>query len=209
MRIGWDQIKTYFSYNWWKALALSFMIIVFWSVVNNEIISPNENERIIVSMMYVSVDEEALMEDSLSYMKNYPNQNIKEIEINAVSPGIGMEFIDFLTTRALPGTDLIILPQSVLRDNTASDLFMQLDKDKADAFFEGNAIYYYESDDIYGIKLSDELMNTRFSNYLNDNSTETYYIFINSYSVNTGGWNSESKDDEQAVLVFINWLIGE
>jgi hypothetical protein len=113
MKIGWDQIKTYFSYNWWKALALSFMIIIVWSVVNNEIISPNENERIIVSMMYVSVDEEALMEDSLAYMKNYPNQNIKEIEINAVSPGIGMTFIDFLTTRALPGTDIIILPESV------------------------------------------------------------------------------------------------
>jgi hypothetical protein len=207
MKIGWDQIKTYFSYNWWKALALSFMIIIVWSVVNNEIISPNENERIIVSMMYVSVDEEALMEDSLAYMKNYPNQNIKEIEINAVSPGIGMTFIDFLTTRALPGTDIIILPESVLQESTASDLFLELDTIIADSFFENKAEYYYESEKAYGIKLSGEFLSTRFSNYLKSASDETYYLFINIFSVNIGDWNEDSKEDEQAVLEYIRWLI--
>jgi hypothetical protein len=32
-------------------------------------------------------------------------------------------------------------------------------------------------------------------------------LFINIFSVNIGDWNEDSKEDEQAVLEYIRWLI--
>lgn len=202
------EIKTYLVYNWWKFLLLTLIVLIGWTIAINEIITPNENQRIVVSAINVNLDKDLLEEDGLIYMKTYDNQDIRDVFVEKTFID-GIEFHEFISTRSLPGTDLIILPVTSISENTASDLFLPLNESSVLEYFGNDWVYYYEDDVLYGIGLTIDQYDTTFSSYINSEVVGEYYVFFNGYSRNVGDWNEDSLSNEEAAIEFVRWLINE
>lgn len=208
MMVSKNMLKTYFHYSWWKLLLISIVIIIIWTVAINELIQPKENEKLIISTINVELNTELLEIDGLQWIENYPHQDILAVFVESIALN-GPEFHEFISTRSLPGTDLIILPSASIAEQTASDLFLPLDEEIITTYFGQNVTYYYEGDILYGIPLTSSEYESIFSTYLYSNKEETYYVFINGYSHNIGELNDQSKPNEEAALAFISWLMNE
>lgn len=208
MMIEGRAIKTYFSYNWWKFLLIALALIIVWSIAINEIVQPRENEKIIISAVNISLEKDRIELDGMKMMEDYLYQDIEIIYVETIELE-GPELHEFLSTRALPGTDLIFLPESDVLGNTASSLFLPLDEQAVIDYFGEDIKYYYEDGILYGIGLTQDTYQTVFSSYLRRSSTEDYYVFINSYSKNVGDWNEDGIANEKAALEFIHWLISD
>lgn len=206
MIITAKEVKTYLAYNWWKVLMLSMIAIIIWTILINEIITPNENQRINISVVNVSLDVELLQNKGLEVLSEYENQDIQQVNVYAIEIA-SAEFHEYLSTRALPGTDLIILPGSSILENTASDLFLPLDEVAIKERFGDEIGYYYEGDTLFGISLINDAYDTNFESYLSTDAIDEYYVFINAYSRNIGDWNEDSTTGEEAAQELILWLI--
>lgn len=208
MIISKNMVKTYFHYSWWKLLLISIGIIIIWTVTINELIQPKENEKLIISAINVGMNTALLEVDGLDMMSSYPNQDILAVFAESIQLD-GPEFHEFISTRSLPGTDLIILPSTSILETTASDLFLPLNEAFITNYFGHDTMYYYEDDILYGIALTQHEYDSIFSSYLTTNLDETYYVFLNGYSHNIGELNDQSKPHEEAALAFILWLMDD
>lgn len=196
-------MKRQLTYYWWAYVLYSIVAIAITISIYHAIDSPNENEMIRIAIAGDNIDTTMMEQNLNDYLLLYSNQAIKNVSIDYIDLG---NFEDALVTRTLDGYDLFILPHSSIRLNTGSFYFLPLTELLSD--YSWNPENLYEENDVpYGILINSPPYSTRFSDYLDANDNGTYFVFINVFSVNVGGYNAYSNVRDVAAIETIEWLL--
>lgn len=196
-------MKRQLIYYWWAYVLYSILIITITISIYHAIDSPNEDEMIRIAIAGDNLDTTMMEQNLNDYLLLNSNQTIKSVSIDYIDFG---NFEDALVTRTLDGYDLFVLPNSLIRSNTGSFYFLPLTDLLGN--YSWNLDNLYEENDVpYGILINSPSYSTNFSDYLGANDTESYFVFINVFSVNVGGYNDYSNVSDMAAIETIEWLL--
>ncbi len=201
-------MKSRITYYWWVYVLYAFGIIAVSLTIFNALERPTDDERIQILFGGAGVSSASIEQDLQSYLLENSTQNIKEVIFETVDSTIS-SFPEILVARAISVGDLIILPESAIRQNTGETYFMPLDETEVRSIFGDQVNLYSENDIIYGIYLNQGDVENNFTSYMQENDENTYVLFFNMFSVNTGDWNEEGNNTDMAAIECAIWLMEE
>lgn len=201
------RLQDHLTYFWWVYVLYAIAIALAWGSAFTALAKPADNEQIILFIGGESLDVESLSADLLSLLPSQSGQNIREVNVEAMVPGT-YAFDSILSTRALAGTDLVILSEDAMKSNIGYTHFLPLEETDLIAEFGDGLDYYTEEGIIYGIVLRvSGGEDTHFSEALAEGDVTTYYLFFNAFSVNLGDWNDQGTGTDTAALDAARWLL--
>lgn len=162
-------------------------------------IKPKDEETIALFIGAHHVDVAGLQEDLMDNSPSY----LREINIQAYSVSdqyFGMYYNTYGTMKA----DIVIIPESKIRDDTSETIYAILDEEYLKNY-NLSSDYYFINGKYLGIKIFDKetSKNAPLITYMNGEETEDYYAFITCGSVHGGKLNNSEYDTALTILEVI------
>lgn len=159
-------------------------------------IKPKDEETISIFIGAYSVDINGLKNDLTEKSPNY----LREVNVQAYSI-LDQYFAMYYQTYGTIKADIVIIPESKIRDDTAETTYAILDKNYLKNYSLSSDLYYINGNYL-GIKIFDKELSkdNQFIKYTNDEIKEDYYAFIKCSSIHAGKLNDSEYD---TALIFL------
>lgn len=198
-----SKISSRLTYSWWVYVLSAAVFVVLWLWIFSAISQPAANEKIIISYVGSSLDEEALQSDLGEELHVLTAQNIESVTVETVISDNAYTLTNALWARSLD-SDIIIIEHSSMFETIGSTFFLPLDSAAYTEVF-GEVQFFKDADgELYGILLTDGSGGNVFSRYYT--GEEQCWLFFTSQGVNTGGLNGSGNTSDDAALKVAQWL---
>ena len=176
----------------WAYVMCIFIAIMLWGWIFNLLTQIKTEEKVSVFIGSYTTGFEKTNELN----ENRP-EYLKVVEVNAYSVNDGM-FNTFLSVFGYEVGDILILPESRLREDTCAGYFAEISATYQGVF---ENLGYYTTDDgkAYGIKIHDkETHQSAISSidYGQEDKEQNYYLLFNKKSVHLSDLSDEGKKSD-------------
>lgn len=177
--------------NLWKYILVAVVSIFIWSAVFTSIGQIKDNQRLTISVYNLDLDTQALKDEVAAKLPELSQQEILELYVDDMEHIPNQTYANDLLTMQLLQTDLIIMPESLLKELKTEAYFPEIPES-----LQRNSDYQIGGKH-YGILLN------RYS------QKEPVYLLLASNSVNLGGILDRGNPEDDAALVVLQYLVKE
>lgn len=187
--------KRTFREYWWLYVVIAFAVILGWTSLFNALDRIRDNEQIVVSAYNSDCDTEALRDQISKALPAMTDQKIIALYVDEIELPSGDDRFKTKLTMQILQSDIVILPESLLREINIAEFFLPLPQELVR---EGCYIFDGQT---YGVAVGGE---TRFGSFCTQ--TENYYAFVSPQTVNLAGLNGRGTETDDAALVIFRYL---
>lgn len=185
----------------WVYILIAIVVIAGWIALFNALDRVRDNEQLTVTVLNPAADTAAMRDDLLEALPTLTDQKLVYVYVDGVA--LSADDAQRKTRLSLQTlqSDLVIVPESLLRDLNIAELFPPL----PDALLPENTSGCYTADGkIYGVPVSGTEDKTRAASY--GLLTEKCYLFVSGQSVNLGGYLGRGAKTDDAALAAFRYL---
>lgn len=180
-----DKAKKVLRYTW-PIYAFSLVgVSLAWKLTYDYLERPSETETLSIFVSGTVKDLKSLKSDLL---EEYSSKGVLAVDITSMSTAESL-YLEKLTVAGYHTCDILLIPQRIATDIKCEFFALEIDEYLMTNYFSNRNIFSQEGHS-YGL----ELDKSKVEQYLTlDN--ETYYVFINSSSKNTGNYYEPGNDE--------------
>lgn len=177
--------------NIWKYILVVVVSVFVWSAVFTSLGQIKDNQRLTISVYNLDLDTQALRNEIAAKLPELTQQEILELYVDDMEHVPNQTYATDLLSMQLVQTDLILMPESLLKDLDVSVYFPELPES-----LQSDTDYLLVGKH-YGVLVS------RYS------QQEPVYLLLAGNSVNLGGILGEGVPEDDAALVVLQYLVKE
>lgn len=185
--------------NIWKYVLVAVVAIFIWSAVFESLGQIKDNQRLTISVYNLNCDTQALRDEIAAKLPELTKQEILELYVDDMEHIPNQTYATNLLSMQIMQSDLIIMPESLLKELDIAFYFPELPEELQDI----QAYGYYQTDGLcYGI-----LLGNTFTDYCQ--TEEPCYLLLSGQSVNLGGILDRGEPADDAGLKVLAYLVKE
>jgi hypothetical protein len=194
--------KKSFAYDWPLYVVLPLVAGFSLSYLLNVVHQPKAYEKLNVFVASTKIESGAFCKD---IEEKFHDNGLKEVTAVQSNPNDAL-FAQKLNVVGYEGSDLFLLPESVLKSITPSDIMVPFNAELEKNYVTENApVYYVSEGDSYGVRIKEKSVSHWLSSYI-EFLDEDYYLCLNIKSKNIasyGLYSSESYDLALKAFVYL------
>lgn len=198
-------IKIHLAYHGWAYIVIIVLSSIIWTITFNQLNEIKDHEKVDIFVAGI-VDYESLEDDLLAYTMSMDYDFIKQIHVNYQSPTERL-FFGIYETMLINGTDMLIIPETMLNDGFGESYFVSIDEEQINQYFT-NADVYRENGHAYGILVYEPGQDSTIEPYVLHDQNIKYYAFIPPKSNNLLGLSTSDYFEMNAALEILLWMLG-
>ena len=177
--------------NLWKYILVAVVSVFIWSAVFTSLGQIKDNQRLIISVYNLDFDTQVLRDEIADKLPELTQQEILELYVDDMEHIPNQTYATDLLSMQLLQTDLIIMPESLLKELDVAVYFPELPETLQD-----NTDYQIDGKH-YGILLNGY------------SQEEPVYLLLAANSVNLGGILNKGNPEDDAALAVLQYLVKE
>lgn len=202
--MNWTRFKKTLPYDWPFYLTLPVIFGVCVSYVLNQIHQPADYEKLNIFVASKTIQSDAFCGD---IQEKLSADGLKKTTAVQSNPSDSL-FAQKLSVVGYSGSDLFLLPTSVLKSMNPDDILLRMsDELKSHYVIETTPDYYVVDGYSYGVRLFAQGESTWLSSYIGF-LDEDYYLCLNVKSKNLGNYGLYDNPDYKLGLMAFTYLQG-
>lgn len=177
--------------NIWKYILVAVVSVFIWSAVFTSLGQIKDNQRLTISVYNLDIDTQELRDEIAEKLPELTQQEILELYVDDMEHVPNQTYATDLLSMQLVQTDLILMPESLLKELDVSVYFPELPET-----MQSGTDYQIEGKH-YGILLS------------RHSQEEPVYLLLAGNSVNLGGILGRGNPEDDAALAVAQYLVKE
>lgn len=177
--------------NLWKYILVAVVSVFIWSAVFTSLGQIKDNQRLTISVYNLDLDTQTLRNEIAAKLPELTKQEILELYVDDMEHMPNQTYAIELLSMQLLQTDLILMPESLLKDLDVAVYFPELPETlQTDTDYQCDGKHY-------GILID------KYS------QEENVYLLLASNSVNLGGILGEGVPEDDSALAVLQYLVKE
>jgi hypothetical protein len=188
--------KKAFAYDWPLYVILPVVAGLSLSYILAVVHQPKSYEKLNVFVASAKIESSAFCKD---IEEKFQDNGLKEVTAVQSNPNDAL-FAEKLNVVGYEGSDLFLLPESVLNSITPSDIMVPFSADlEANYIKESSPVYFVKDGASYGVRVKEKTANHWLSSYI-DFLAEDYYLCLNIKSKNIANYGLYSSAEYDLAL---------
>ena len=197
------QWTTHLQYGWWQYALLVILSVLLWTAVFDALAKPERNEKAGIVFFGDGLDASGLQADLSAAIADLTGQEITYVDVYQTF--VSSENLGQILMARTYDYDLLVLTSEYVDQLSAYGFFCELPDN-----LQSGDIYTQEKDGqkvSYGIKIYEPGCQNRFSAFCS--GEQAYYVFLSKESVNLAGLNGNGRQNDDAALRMLEYLLEE